>query len=666
MGLRDYLNKNIGAFDIEVMRWWTANPVVYANAIVSDIGDWIDCILPIDSQEVVSETGRKAQYQCFGEGLDGLDELRKNSTLMLARTAQRIRRLGVRITQNGFGYDYPVCNKTPGIFLIGSDNAGPQNLAFRRGIIDSHGRQASADAIDLDTTWMARAYLLAFLNDAKLETLAAFCDRFMGLQLGFAKLHTYQEQAELVEKALAGDREAATKLAKYNYEDAIVSYLIGKRFLPILFNIADACQVTYFDALNESPKNVALFYTDRVEMSALHRPRNRRVYTEFDDAAHMGAIVDRHVPWTVRKGSAKDVLVAYYPFANNLEAVLQQDPAKQKILELSRNAKNPVEAYMYNLVLEGWVGEILCDLERAQERPDFNAVLRGKYKGHDQKTIHNTLHENVKNSASKAFAGTTVLNRYRNIFFLQGISEEEAARRGFVPFGTADVISVDKGRVIHKLRGEILSSGIDIPSKKKRIEEPGKNAECALEVKVVRDFVEEYFENPARAFECVYDYARAFAEKKVPVEDLLMRVVKHEEPKNMSPEQQRTRRGRIIRSFDAEIGESIVYMLVPHPTSNDEFFVRYDPAEKGFGISFEPAWEAYRDEIFGVKEVIKELEDGTVRKEKKYSTLYEICKALLIGDDKSRKRRQALQSLLSGNGSLAELKDFIASAGNPK
>lgn len=663
MGLQDYLAENTGSFDIEVMRWWTANPIIYANAIVSDRGDFIDSIFPIDNPVIVSDTGRKAVYRCFGDGSTDDESLRAQSLKMLRKTAEDIRPLGLRITQNGFGYDYPVCNKTKGVFSIGSDGAGPGSSQFRRGIIDSQGRQMSSDALDLDLMWMSRAYLMSFLTDAKMETIASFCDKFMGLNLGFAKMHTYAEQRILAEKALAGDRKAAHSLAAYNYEDAITTQLVGKRFLPILFNIANICKVSYFDAFNDSPKSTALFYSDRADFSALHQTRRKR-FGNFDDHAAMDAALEREfkrleVP-SFTRGPADDMVVAYFPFSAHMKPALLTDTVKKTMLELARTTRHPVERYMYELVLEGWCGETLSDLDHVSRYPEFDSVMRAKYNGLTGANLKQKMHEGLVENINKAFEGVQVVNHYRNLFFLQGLSAEEAENRGFVVFGEAKGISIAPGRMIYRLNNEICSSGIKIPSKKKSIEEHGKNEECSAEITTLRRFVEEYFYDPKQAFMSVVDSARQFASREIGIEYLLMNARKHEEPQYKDPEQQMTRRGRILRAFpEAQIGESIVHLLAEGP-DGQEMFVRYDPGEQRLMANAEPLWQAYEDEIFGVKTTIDEYQSGSVRRSKSESPLYAIAKAVLIRDSKSRKDRETLEQMMRGRLSKDETNKFIS------
>jgi len=144
------------------------------------------------------------------------------------------------------------------------------------------------------------------------------------------------------------------------------------------------------------------------------------------------------------KGSAKDVLVAYYPFAENLSEILEKDPVKKEMLELARNSDDIIAQYIYYQVVDGWAKEILDDLNQAKHNITYNAVIRGKHAGYDKDGIENIIKRNLRTNLDHAFEGATVLNNYKNIFFMQDLTEEQAKERGFVTFGKAQIISLEK------------------------------------------------------------------------------------------------------------------------------------------------------------------------------------------------------------------------------
>jgi hypothetical protein len=206
---------------------------------------------------------------------------------------------------------------------------------------------------------------------------------------------------------------------------------------------------------------------------------------------------------------------------------------------------------------------------------------------------------------------------------------------------------VDRGRVIHRLKGEILSSGIRIPGRKMRVEHPGRNSLCALEIRAVRDFVEDYFSSGSQAaFESVFGHASRIAE--LPPELLAFKVSQSEPVEDREPGQQRTRKARIEKQFRLSPGQSVIVGI-----AEDEQYVRYDPGTQGFAPGFAPALDTYRDEVFG-----RYRTDGDNLAE---STLYRIAKAVLI-HDRSQKKRQLLAEVLTGREDLSKLDELIAEA----
>lgn len=648
----DHLLQRRISYDEETSLWWEGRTLIHSLAAGGPRGYVVYTIFQTKATRIEAG-GVVAEVRSFNTGERDWDELRLVSRRMMFEAAKVIKAAELRITQNGLGYDNPMANK-PGLFPIGSDNSGAQTIPFRRGIIDTYGRQGSADAVDFDLMWMVRANLMAFQTDAKIETTSAFSRLFFDLGPKYVKLHTYQDQIKLAERARNGDEAATLEDARYNVEDTRETELIAAAYAPIRLNIAAVCKVPYFDAFNESPKSIALSYTDRVHMSAVHTPRDRQLYADFDEGKVMARLTDRALGWKHRQGLHKGVLVAYYPFAEHLAPVLKNDATMASLLELARNAKNPVEAYMYHLVCEGWAGEMLCDIERAKEYPGYDKVVWGKY-GRTSSDIERLMQENLSGLRLR-FANAHVVNRYQNLFFLQQLGPKEAGARGFVVFGEADVLSIAKESLTYRLGGEICSSGISIPSAKRRVEAPGTNPRCALEIAAVRDVVERCFDDPADAMRRAFDYAHQLASGKADLSSLVMKATMHEAPKHSTPAQQRTRRGRVLASFpELKPGESVSYYVAD--VNGQEGFLPYNLAEHCSEFPMEPWLKWYQDRLFGITENVKEYEDGTQTSTESVSTLYRIAKALTL----CRSKRDAghLQQFLRGKGTAKEFTDFV-------
>jgi hypothetical protein len=621
VALQDYLVENAGAYDIEVMHWWSARPIVYANATVMQNQAFIDTLFPTRNPILSSTDGTiDATVTCFGNGSEELDDLERESAYLLNETGNRVKKLGIRITQNGLGYDNKVLDKKEGIYLPGNDNSRPKTLPFRPNVMGT--KKGSRDGIDFDLMWWARSYLLPLMNDTKIETTASFLDKQVNLGLDFMKIINYSEHDRNVELARNGDLDASETLCKYNLDDSLVELKVGQWAMPLMFNIAKICQVPYFSAFNDSPTNVARMYSEKVRFSSLHTPKKpTRLDNDFNETEAITKTMKSAVDWTHKPGFKKDILVAYYPFAVNFEEILKLDEQKSQMLELARDTTCPVQSYIYNRVLEGWCGEIIEDLKNYKNDNLPEAVLLGKYgKRYDQMKMK--IVENLETKTKSAFVDGKIVNQYRTIYFLEDITEEQAKEKGFIPFGRADVMSIDEGRVIYKMNGEILSSGISVPSRKKRAEEPGRNQQSAFEIMLQRDFAEKYFGNPEEAYDFATEQIKNLKTGKVEPEDLLMRLVKRNNPKDIPFSQQNTRRGKILHAYpELELDESIIYSLIS--VNDQESYMRYNPEDPVFVA--EPAISIYQEKLFG-----------------KESKMHKVISAMLSGENKPLKRGESL------------------------
>jgi hypothetical protein len=595
---RNYLLSNTGCFDIEVGEWWTNHPWIYSVAIVKERGD--DVVFGLfKANENIEAKGRKARYVQFG-----------SEKKLIAAMASEIRKLGLRVTQNGLSYDYPVSDKFPGVFLVNSDNSPPVSLNFRRGMLDEHGRKGSRDAVDLDTAFFARAHLPLLLPDFKLETLGDFFSGF-GLDTGYKKMQTYEENDALVVVAQKGDVSAADKIMAYTYEDSIVDFKIGKWVAPVMMNVASDAGVDVFDAFHETPRNIALIAGDKLHWDNLHVVRNHAGYQRFyKDEWHkeeLAEVFDKRLKWEFVKGAHKDVTVAYVPLWRFVYPFIANRAGK--LIERANSASNPLEAMLYHQVIDGFAAELFADLEpkllgylsdRLNEywlnAPE--SVLYGKY-GSSRNEILSALDSTLESGLSKMFSGVKVVNRHNNLFFISGIND--AASRGFIPLGVANkAINIKPGIVVHNMNNTILSTGMKIPSRKKRAEHPGRNSDCAYEIMAVHDFLNTYFESGIKkAFALANKYKKNLNTKNHSL--LAFRVSQNEPLSDRGVEQQRTFKARIEKKFGLKPGESVICGV------SDGDFVEYDPASRSYKGNFEPDRKYYRKEIFGAGSKLRKI-----------------------------------------------------------
>ena len=595
---RNYLLSNSGCFDIEVGEWWTKHPWIYSVAIVKEKGD--DVVFGLfKANENIEAKGRKAHYvQCGSE------------KRLIASMASEIRKLGLRVTQNGLSYDYPVSDKFPGLFLVNADNSPPVSLNFRRGILDEHGRKGSRDAVDLDTWFFAKAHLAFLLPDCKLETLGDFFNGLAGLDTRYKKMQTYEENDALVVLAQKGDIRAADKIMAYTYEDSIVDFKIGKWVAPVMMNIASDTGIDVFDAFHETPRNIALISGDKLQWDNLHVVRNHAGYQKFfQDGWHkkeLAELFDKKLNWNFVQGEHNDVLVAYYPLWRNLSKYL----ANRCPALIKRTAGNPLESMLYNQVLDGFAAELIADLEpqllsylsdRLNEywlnSPE--AVLYGKY-GAGRENILSSLDSSLAKMKT-SLQNCSVVNRHDNLFFLSGINASEATDKGFIPLGVADrLININPGIAVHRLNNTVLSTGLQVPSRKKRAEHPGRNRDCALEISVVHDYINAYLASGDGAA-VARDYETKLLNGSVNPALLAFRVSQSEPLSDRGVQQQRTQKARIEKKFGLKPGESVIC-----GRGRDDF-VEYDPASQQYKGQFDYDKSHYHKEIFGAGSKLRKI-----------------------------------------------------------
>jgi hypothetical protein len=596
---RERVLAHAGAFDMEVMDWWDEQKAtIYAvSAVTENHGNRIFGLFPIENEHVES-FGSTAQYV-----------LCRNESDLLAQTSMLLRQLKGRVTHNGFAYDYCVADKRPGRFLISADNAPPRSRMFRRGQMDEHGRKTSTDAVDLDTVWMSKAYLRGLSNDHTLVSLAHVTNSFFRLGLHFEKLLSYQDLDRIVEQARKGDRKAMQKGMVYSLGDSVASHRVGMTYLPILMNIAEKAGIGYFDAFHETPKNIALIVGDRLHWNGKSEPRDHQDYQSYyqeREKSVLNHLLDKTLGFNrCKPGVHEDVLVAYHPLWRAVEGLIKE--RANGLLELAKNAKHPVEAYMYNQVVDGFVWEMIADLAFSRDTTAFDGIIKGKY-GHQKDALRAFVTQGFAEHVRRAFDRVRVLNRYSNLFFVHGLSEEEAWRQGFVPLGVADrIVNVNKGRVLHRMHGEVLSAGIAMPGRKMRAQHPGMDRMSALEIMALHDSVQAYFSDGIDAARHIIHCLAELVQEGTLNAALYAFTVRQNEPlEDRDDKQQRTRKAMIERKFHLEPGWR-VSVGIALGKDDTEDYVEYDPSTQRYKADFLPHRKLYHDEIFGPDSRVQEF-----------------------------------------------------------
>lgn len=601
MALEDYLRKGMACFDIEVKHWWTEKPIVYLIAIVSDKGDFVGGEFDIGS-ESLEAGGRTARYVNFRNCEEALVNWAGNKLYELD--------MPVIVTQNGLSYDYVVLAKRKGLFRLGPDNAEPKLIQAMRGVMTGEKRRSPA-SIDADLMWLARNNLDFCLPDYKIETISSLVARFFSAKGEYKKTLTYEEQKVDVEVAQS-DKETARRLALYSYADAVTTFETGKLLVPILLNIAKTLQLEPFSVLNERRRKVVVQYESRRVFQNNNRTRTEHIYLQglkkanlqsgneknLDEHTFARNLITAAFAPKFLKGHYKGVAVCHFQLSRGLMDVFAKDVHKAELYGCAAQSENPVEKIIYYKFLDEFVYEALIDILLKNER-----LVQKKYSG-----VRNCaeLEERVKKGLfeeKKAIGDAEIINIAKGLLFIRktrNFDAERLERAGITYWGDADIISVERGQVIYKIKDEVLSAGIKIPTLKRWQEcDAPRDYTPNIEVKLLRLFIDNIF---ASAYEKALfeakNIAKLMVENKISQTDYLQKIRCTDFPENLDDVEQQKQRNRIIAEFDAVPGEEIIFGVSTSPDGGEDF-VRYDPITKSFDKPFIPSRQYYMEKIFG-------------------------------------------------------------------
>jgi hypothetical protein len=633
MALEDYLN-GICSFDIEVKHWWTDKPIVYLISIVSDRGDFVGGEFGIGRNYVESAVGRKAEYLCFNNNQEAL--------IRWAGGKQRELDLPVEMTQNGLAYDYVELALRQGCFKIGPDNSEPKILKL--GYSDRKSKDGETltkrrhpAAIDFDLMLWASSNLKFALPDARLETIASLAHNFFGARIGYTKSHTYEQQKIDVEIA-QHNPEVAYGLARYAYEDALATFEAGKSLMRIPVNIAKATGCPLFSAFNDRKRKIAVYVGSRKHYELHGAERGERKYLEGDRVSKLKArLMKEGLEPEFAKGIFSKVLVGYLPMHDSIH--LPAVECKSNLLAAAHNAQNPLEKIIYHQLLDEFLAEPLVKIiddekygARKYKAGSF-AELEGRMRG--------WLAE-----ARKALAGNRLINISKGLLFIeQKESVDALVKKGFVPWDYADIVSVESEAVVYKMRNEILSTGIKIPSAKRWQEcDAPKDHHPNIKIKAMRSFVENVFVDKALALKELGELAKSLASNSIPATDYLQRVNCKELPEDRSDTEQQKLKTRVEKELGLKPGEDAIFGVMDKGDGS-KGFVRYDPETKTFDRNFIPFTKHYLDTIFG-----------------KQSRMWDIASAVYLNkaDANYASKKTALESTMYGRGTENDIAFLVS------
>ncbi|MDI6806334.1 MAG: 3'-5' exonuclease [Candidatus Aenigmarchaeota archaeon] len=393
------------------------DPKTYLVSVVSDKGDIIFTTKNPGLSEVCLDSRRANVIVCSE------DEIVEH----VAQFINEIDPLYI-FGHNIMDFDLPYLADA-GRFYIGVDGSKPK---IKGGIPGYSKKRIVKGRYVIDTLSFARNNL--WLPDNKLETVANCLD------IQFKKEYDYEKLNELAKKA-STDKSIATDLARYNYNDALVTYQIGKRFLPIILGASldfftDPTTVCF----RSSPVSE---YYDNVYFHELHTFRQER-NIEFDVEEKKRKLLK----FPSKIGTYK-ILAIYVPL---FEEALKFSKEFSHLYEMLET-ENITDKIITSRVIEKAGEEILYDLY--SDVPEN--IFFGRYSVNKrvvEDAIISRVHE-YKNLLSEF----NVINNAGIFLFLEDNGKHP---KDVIVYGNGDAISVEDGRLITRINGKIISPGIDI------------------------------------------------------------------------------------------------------------------------------------------------------------------------------------------------------------
>jgi hypothetical protein len=588
MTIEEILRGSIGGFDIETYGWWTNHPVIYMISLATDKGDYV-----IDTFDKVNN---EAIPSALYEGRTARRIVCKTEPELRYRASGLMRNLDLNVWGGQFIKYFDLPNLLKGkdkLFLPSVDNSEPSYT----GSTSPFQSFTLNDSLVLDTWDFARNFFSMFLPDNKIETQASFASKFFDFIFKYVKSESYEEQKHLYRKAEAGDSDSAFRLGQYCYDDTIMHHELTKLYLPFLVNIAKITK-NDFNSINScGKKKIASAFWDYMDLKRTSRLRsNLQMYNDFDIYASGKKPFYKFRDETVlsllsvkeKKGLFRNVHCFYFPFSCGLADFFRQNKATAGLCMKIDEEKNPISKMIYCQMLDALSIEPLRDMIEVKRAQEYEYVFNRKYGFFAGRQFFSSQ---LKEYFEKGLQGlkqlifsckdTAIVNYSNNLLFIQAAQgeTEKLAGGGLVYLGECDVISASIGKVIYKLKDEILCSGINIPSKKKRLTldyESGQKTN--LEIRIVWDAVEAIFSG-SNPDEIIGRELQAIRDGKIEPTDFISAVRVAEEAKNLPYKTRGRKSNEAIRKLDAKQGETLLYVIV-----NDQSikYLGYEPDKDSF------------------------------------------------------------------------------------
>jgi len=405
------------------------------------------------------------------------------------------------------------------------------------------------------------------------------------------------EQKKLVKQAEQGDESAAFRLCQYNFDDTIMHHELAKLFLPFALNITKISKTDLNSINSFSKKKIAGCLWDYLHLkrtSMLRYGKEKEKYGDFAINAKTkkgfawfrDRTIDEKLKFETRKGLFKKAYVSYLPFSKGLKDFFNKNELTKKLCDLIDTEKNAISKIIYLQMQDALAIEPLRDLLEIEQREDYEYQFNRKYsffagENANSEELRNAFENELENLVD-SLASNKLINYSNNLVFIENIEDDEIKlmqELGFVNLGYCDMISVEKGQVIYKLKDEILCSGISIPSKEKRESLDFEQGQMTnIEKRVLRDVTEALFVDNDGA-DVVENEIQSIEQGNISVTDYISAVNVTEESKNVSYKAKGKRSVEAVRKLGAKQGEILLYVTV-----NDEKikYLGYQPDKDRF------------------------------------------------------------------------------------
>lgn len=292
---------------------------------------------------------------------------------------------------------------------------------------------------------------LSIFQNCKLETLGEY-----------KKTINYEEQAELVQKAKSGDKDAFHVLLRYAIDDVITTHRLAQEYKENLLLQARLFKRDIDSNCTTSKLNVAEEHWDRKYFLI----KKRFPYKRKNDKTNPEELKLRHLNKSNREGFFENVHIIYLtPFVRAFSPLFDEDAQiivnkikKEKKPELRFGLTQTLNSYLYHLIdefssilsFEGQsLGERVDSLSGKQEAAFYSLRKGYGLPQHDPQEIINRFADTIKktNNAIKAHKLVNYSGYFH--FFQDDIDVERLEQDNYgLYLGTGPILSLAERKLI--------------------------------------------------------------------------------------------------------------------------------------------------------------------------------------------------------------------------